>query len=317
MNAQSTTTPRNVNLTELARKARKFDTEFTETLREEGTRNLNAAEDLLVVNHTTDVESGMAVVTELRDLRSSLMTVYDRSIKDSKANLFQAEEYAGKLDTEGGLKEPESKKLDQHRRLNSFDTVTREYEAETAGVEVREHEPRGLTGIGKFIQDLTQVISVATAAAALPPGPMAVSVGSFAREDSSSSADSRFSGRLDGGSWGLLSGGHIEGSVSGTSHSESNYKKVSTDERMLAMIDDLRLRLDQMGVHDEVPLEVRGERHFKDIGFKDRKIFSDRIEVVGSSRNYRGTPEFRTLEERPHIVSHPKIPNSGMENYRG
>ena len=145
---------------------------------------------------------------------------------------------------------------------------------------------------------------------------MAVSVGTFAREDAESEGYSRVSGHFSGGSQRLFSESRIQGSLSGEASQSSSYSKISTDERMLAMIDDLNLRLDQMGTHEETTLEVHGTQHYTTRGFKDRRIFKDKDHLLHDSRNaYLGRGDQRLIATMPHQVPHPDIPESAMDRY--
>ena len=160
MNVQAN--PKSPSLAELARKAPKYDQEFTDTLRSEGKRDLQAAEDLLVINHAADVKEGMQVVDGLKDLRSSLMIVHDRVVADSGGNLKKAQEYADGLKVkEGELKGEYSKVMgDEEHGYKGYDKITRHYFDEEASVVAGQSEPKGLGGLGAYIRDLTKVSMV-------------------------------------------------------------------------------------------------------------------------------------------------------------
>lgn len=302
-----------IPLSKLARESASFGREFTDTLRSEGLKTLKAAEDILVLNHSADFDSGLEVVESLRDLRSSLMVVYDRVEDGGQANLKEAKAYKESLRPGDGVLR-EAEQVPQPPK-DGYDSVVKHLRSEKTKLNVPSGRAAGLAGLGAFIKDLTGVIGVSAAAAALPPGPMSVSVGSFAKEQASSQSQSRFSGRSSGYRESLLSHGGHSSSISGSSESNSDYSKVSTDERILGVIDDLKLRLEQMGTHDATKMELTATRGWEVTGHKDRKFWFDKDQVLSNS-GYKRPSESRVLEEREYHMEHPKLPLTGIIDYQ-
>lgn len=273
LNIQTAQSPQRTNLTDLARKAPKFDTEFVDTLRTEGRRRLSEARDVLVAHPSSGSPEEMKVVKDLEDFRSSLVTVYSRTDLESTQNL----KAAIRLSHELKPKPAESVELQEHWSRDPWDKVTREFEEENIYVSHLIAKPQGLNGIGAYLRDLTKVLGIATSA--LPPGPVAVSLQEFAREESPSNPAG----------------------------------EVQTEENFKATLDDLSQRLDQMTTFPDRTLSIKGERHYEDMGHKVRRFFKDTERVIyESKRANRGVPESRVIHTLPFQVSHPLIPESGV-----
>lgn len=288
-------------LTRLAKSTSVYDKAFTEKLRKEGLSRLKNVEDLLIVNQAASPAEGMKAVEQLRDLRSAMMTIHQNVRQTSADNLEAANNRMGEIREEGGLKDAET-------RLMKFETdgysprraVSKEvrFPAESAQLWTRDKAASGLSNIGLYLKDLTEFINIAAAATALPPGPMAVSVGSFAREG-----------------------------LTGTEADLS--KQVTTDERVTTMADDLKLRLQHMKTEPPEDLSIGAERT-GDIYYNCQEARYIRSGFLGLTRTpttphtwserRRRYPdevnELRTVEKHSHHPSHPWIPEDALSLYQ-
>lgn len=232
-----------INLTQMAKEAKSYGKEFTEPFRREGLKRLGRAEDLFVQEHNSDPKVGQELVDDLRDMRKALMTVHNGVQKKFDENYDSAVQRTQELNDSGTLKKAEVKPGESSESPEGKSSSEVHWRDEKAFLSRDEKEPSYhspyfslqersvsrdegvddaplLNGVPKFLEDLTQLIGVSAAAAALPSGPMALSVGSFAKDG----------------------------------------MQVSTDERITSLVDDLTMRLDEMSFSGASEFRIDGAR---------------------------------------------------------
>jgi len=311
-------------LAEAARKSQ-HNAQFVNQFKKAGGQVLQNATDVLFKDHTSSQEAKDVAVDDLRDLRSAVMVCIDRVEDSRESNLKEI----GKLGKEAfnsrkmARNEQGEEKNITHRysdeSINIYDPNGRRFGGTSYG-QFRVYSPEKtdqMTGPKKFLGKLHQVVAVATAVAALPPGPIPLTVGTFAKEEATAQMEGQASGSQQSnsaghaglgllGAWGSSSSGSFQASVNG----DAAYTKISTDERVIASLDDLSLMMEQAKSNPANEAVVEGDLQVETEKKIERFILPDRTERVSKRSVER---EIATHEFEPDRLW---LPESGISEYQ-
>lgn len=247
------------------------------------------------------------------------MVVHDRVTDTTEANFQESQDFKNSLKPgDGTLKNAET---ELEKEPVGYDRVTKEWTEEEAfaGVFGVDRYADGLHGMGKFVTDLSKLICLSAAAATSPV--LAASMAGIVVEDvapESGAQVSEHSPRRESPDLSYYSkdgkfvGATISSHNADSSGGRTGSCKTLTNERLLGMVDDLTLRLNQMTVNEPTKIEVKARRSFYRHGLKERLLLPDKIELLPQDPE---DVEWRTLKTFPLHLAHPEIPESGLERY--
>lgn len=241
-----------------------MDGQSVARLRQAGVAVLDQAIDTFF-KADREVQEARQAVKDLKELEGAMRACIDRSEAMRKANFDQVHNRLAAIQS-GGTLEP--------RKEESFDPpqngiVKRVQTAETADLRQPRRTPETPPGLAAFIRDLHEIVPLFTAAA-MVPGPLSVTVKDMARElytrqtqGGSSFSQSSQSSSLTGSL--VLLGVHGSESRSSASGEESHteevrHEKVSTDERLLPRLFELRERMARFDQTEPTHASIVGRR---------------------------------------------------------
>jgi hypothetical protein len=306
------------NLTELA-KGVPHDQNFVNQFRTAGSQILSGAVDTLFRDQSSSREAKEEVVEDLRDVRGAMMACLDRVDNTRTLNVQGI-----KTITDLAF---ENKKSKHEEPGDSVGTKHIHHE-ESISVKGPRNQLGGtrwgslvwsegkvdqMVGPKNFLAKLHKVIALATAVAALAPGPIATSVGTFAREEATSelrgsasgSVQSRGGGLTLLGAWGNSSAGSSQADIEGS----SRYQKVSTDERIIGTLDDLSLMMDQAKSVPPNEARVIAYHNVETVKHIDGPLWFDKEEVTTRTEN-------REVAVHEYEPARLWMPESGLSEYQ-
>lgn len=241
----------NVNSKALLIAAREGSAEnFAQALRETGTAVLgNAVETFCKMDR--EGEQGAMAVEQLKDLKNAIIS----HLKAQETELKKNETNASSLKREVSEGTHPTHKLRPARTeelTNALagDGLTYQYlrrsdEKESAVLHLPQVDD--MSGLKQFLADLTGVQGLFTAAVMLP-GPLALSVKTFAKEIGNSQFSSSASASGSSFSKGFIRRSASEHQESSQTQGSSQYEKVTIDERVVPVLTELQDRLQQASV---------------------------------------------------------------------
>ncbi|MHC9540303.1 MAG: hypothetical protein AB9903_12365 [Vulcanimicrobiota bacterium] len=291
------------SLAEMARKNTQ-DSEFIWALKEAGKSVLEGAVDTFFKTDR-EVADARETVQDLKDLEAAMKACYDnaKSIQDKAIEQKKQE-----------LADPKNCYISEKW------TETPKVEMTDSGFEYcGDKRIETLKGVVTFINDLHNTIPLYTCVA-MVPGPMSVSVKSFAKEIMSGSY--RDTGRTEssstssaiGGSLLLLGGGVKSMNSKSITQNDAvgsvSYQKTSTDERVMPAIMDLTSRLDEMKLNEKPDALLAADFKITGTLAKEKKgwfrLGAKTVPATASDRNCGQV-----------IAEHIWLPETGVSSYAG
>lgn len=275
------------SLTEMARKS-PHNEEFVEKLKTATSEIFDQTMDKLLINKSASSEEKLAVLEDLKDLRGAVLAsvkmpeaARTANMKAALENVPTASEIAEALPTsEPGQNQGTTIERDIDRTYfygpNNGRQVYSDGSISYRSDFVKDNFDT-MSGPKNFLIGLNNVIGLASAVAALPPGPMAMSVGTMAKEEAHSQFNAQASGASasQGGSAVLLGLGGLSAHSSSSSHQSSangssTYNRESTDERLATAIQELDFHMEQ--AESRPANESVIQTKYKEAVYKDKEV---------------------------------------------
>lgn len=250
------------SLTEMAQRST-HNTEYVSHLKTATSQVFDQAMDKLLIDKSATSDQKMAALEDLKDLRQAMLVSIKRPESAREANIKASLDAAPNRSdmarefTKSFAGSKEGTTVEREFRALYFSGPNNGREIADSGRISYEENFRAenfdqMTGSKNFLKGLSNVIGLASAVAALPPGPMAVTVASMAKEEAFANFDSQSSGSSSsqGGSVVLMGLGGISSESSMSSHQSkasgnSTYNRESTDERLATSIQELDFQMEQ------------------------------------------------------------------------
>lgn len=245
--------------------------------------------DKLLINKAASSEEKLAVLEDLKDLRQAVMVSIKRPEALRAANTKEALDNApSESDIEEAIlpSEPGPEEGTTIKRKirgtyfygpNSREEIDDIESGNKYGTRFVQDNHDQQVGSKNFLIGLSNVIGLASAVAALPPGPMAMSVGSMAKEEAFSNYSSQASGTSasQGGSAVLLGLGGLSAHTSASSHQSSangvsGYSRESTDERLATSIQELDFHMEQAEARPANKTQIKTQ--YREATYQDKEV---------------------------------------------
>ena len=320
-----------VNSQSLVRFAREGSAaEYAAALKGTGSAVLsNAMEVFCAMDRET--ENGRAAVDQIKDLKNSLIAHIERNQTETSTNLVGANAVAAKITAgQDPTHKLEAAKVEtlknaplENRPNRVYDHLRKDWGAETTKVEVPALD--GMSGLKKFLADLTAMQGLYTAAVMIP-GPLSATVKNVAKElytsNQRSSSSASGSSQAEGAVLSLLGVGGFGSDSSFSSQSNSSgsarFEKSTIDERVVPVLGELQDRLAQTTVVPATSGAVQGRRHLQEYSGKStwfgagKVVFEDRESYTSEYTDTRIKRDFEAFEYQP---GHVRIPDTSISDY--
>jgi hypothetical protein len=319
------------SLTDMARKS-PHNKQFVDNMKDAASKALQNTIDTLFVNHQATPDQKAEVVSDLSDLRTAMMECVKQTEAAREANLSEAAKAAPAPDQDGLVSPPTSDDPNQefeisNRRMHivgeedskeTYLLTSRSYDHHVDGFHTENSDP--MTGAKSFLRGLHHVVGLASAVAALPSGPIAVSVGNTAKEafessfqsqSSGSSASSERSATLLG--LGRIAGADSVSSHQSSAHGSSRYSRVSSDERLISAVQDLSFQMEQAESRPANEIETRLTYDLTELNTVETGMlfWKGSRQVVASNKR-----RAKTISETPYEPQRIWLPESGVSEFQ-
>ena len=292
------------SLAEMAGKVR-HDKDFLGTFREKGVGILDNAVDVFFKSDR-EVEDARMAIEDLKDLERAMKACKVKTDKTRESNQGKAREKMGVIKETGeGLRGPEEEKLNNVESFSKRGHIIKDGRRVYGEEKVKglsrggwlSVKPDGMKGVLNFIKDLHEVLPLYTCVT-MVPGPMSVTVKNFAKETmkmkSKETGHSESHSASSGTAVGLLPLGAAVYDSASSDISEINkssnmfFQKVTTDERIIPTLMDLRTRMEEMETKDSTTGEILAESRameYETVLRKKKGLFTNKKSYERSSCN--------------------------------